>query len=153
MHIWSLANIYIGTRYICFPFLFVCFCASCMLHICKWVQFDANVCSVAHQCSPQWGESPSTLCSKVNPDLWHKGWSGLVPMVGLIICMVLGYCALIYSVKNACKNYFLVQEKLILWSESTKLHVLHCQVCTNYTGSAQSYMLGMCVVWDNKFLR
>ena len=57
-------------------------------------------------------------------------------MVGLIICMVLGYCALIYSVKNACKSCFLGHERLILLSESIKLRALYRQVHTNYTGSA-----------------
>ena len=69
-------------------------------------------------------------------------------MVGLIICTVLGYCALIYSVKNAYKSCFLGHKGLILLSKSTQLHALHCQVCTNYTESALSYMLGVCMVWN-----
>ena len=64
---------YIYDLYICLPCLFVCIYAFCLLHVCKWVQISANVCSVAHQCSPQRGESPSTQRSKVILDPWRKG--------------------------------------------------------------------------------
>ena len=69
-------------------------------------------------------------------------------MVGLIICTVLGYYALIYSVKNACKSCFYCREKLILSSESTKFRALHRPVRTNYTGSVRSYVLGVCAAWN-----
>ena len=38
---------YIYGLYICLPCLFVCIYAFCLLHVCKWVQISANVCSVA----------------------------------------------------------------------------------------------------------
>ena len=68
-------------------------------------------------------------------------------MVGLIIFTVLGGYTLIYSVKMHEKAYFLAAKGFFFLSESTKLRVLYHQVCTNYTGSIQSYMLSMWAVW------
>ena len=105
------------------PYIYVFHVYMCVfVQVACWIY--ANECNLMQMYAPlhinappNEGESPSTLCSKVNPDPWHKGWSGLVPMVGLIICTVLGYCALIYSVKNACKSCFLGRKRLILLSE------------------------------------
>ena len=50
--IYKALKTYIQVIYICFPYLFVCFYALYMLHICKYMQINANACSIAHQCSP-----------------------------------------------------------------------------------------------------
>ena len=84
----------------------------------KCMQMYANsMLHVIHQCTPQWEELPSTLFSKFNVNSYHKGWSGLVTMVRLIICkMVIAWLCIWYTCENACK-------KLVLGCQNTYFSV------------------------------
>ena len=136
IHILILEIVYIGYVYI-YIYIFGAFiCRFLYVYFCRY----ENTCLIAYQCSPQWEESPSTLCN-IRTKYISLGLIRPYKNSKISHFYSLGWMHIDMHTEIHTNAFFW---SLVYMSDSAKLYVLCYYMCINNACSVKCYIHCMC---------